>query len=914
MPSIRSGHFLRSFVILRAGAASLAMLVWAIAAQGQTFSISGTVTEAGTSNPVTDAEVCARLPDNSFPACNTTDSNGDYILNGLPAGTEYKVIARSPTYAAALYDGLEWPTTWAAGTAVAIGPGDATGINFEMMPGHTIGGQVTDAQTGDPLPGATICMLERATGLFAGDCAVSDQNGNYQTRAIQPGSDYAARLSDFPGYASELYDNVPYPASLDNATPIDISTADATNIHFALGPPPESATVTGTITDGDGNPVPDATVAIGEPASTGVLVFATTDGNGVYTAEIPIPATAPGVLPAAEREIVIEAAGPLHAPARFGAATAPACFFNCGGSDGALVVSAGDVVTANLQLPSGGNLAGRVEVSGSGNPLAGASIVLVGADETTLSNDFAATTDGSGDYQTSLAVPAGDYFLLAETPNQNFVTKAWNDRSCQWRSCPLESTDTVTINAGSLTDGVNFALEPGAVLSGRILPAGGVLVFDGAGRFLNFSFGDPWRVDALAGGSYYVEIRAFSSLDPFLRQLHNGEPCPWRECSRNRGEPLNVAPGATLDDLEYTLVSGGWIDGTAVDAATGLAPPVVPAANSSAVGSLDIVDAEGKVWDGADLEFDGSTVTILQRYAVPPGDYFVRTYDTFQGVGVGYTVLSDFVGSIPGFADQVSGGMPCAGQSCDLGMAVPVTISTDTATNLTIELEPGSNVSGSVVDDVSGDPLIGTTVKLVDIGNNTLAAAITDDSGEFDFGGFPAGTYYLRTSVAGRPGTGMFQEPVAYFDRVFGDASDCSEALCDPANGTPIILDGTADAGPFELRVTPGPVIEGRIIDQSTGLPINGGQVDVFDDLGEFVGTYVVSPFDGFYRTTALPPGTYTLVPEVSPAFVLATSASSPRAPNVRGQTGGFSVNLGTTSVQADTLIVQNYIFADDFE
>jgi hypothetical protein len=760
----------------------------------------------------------------------------------------------------------------------------------------------------DLLPGSTgyaahtYSLQERQ--LHDRGAASTSCETNATIGALSSFKERAACRSDarFDGIAEE---------AIQGVAPIEregrASGPDKPNSRLTAEPNGVTVTVSGTIRDATNNErtLSDVVVAVSDPGVDGVLAYATTDSEGWYSLDVSVPT--------ASREIIIEAAGPSHAPQRFGAASTPNCFFNCAGGDAAITVTAGDVVNANLELPPGGNLAGRIEAAGSDDPIVGASIVLVGADETTFSNDFAAATDINGDYQTPLAVPAGEYFLLAETPNQNFVTEAWNDRSCQWRSCPLESTNTVTINAGSLTDGVNFALQSGAVLSGRILPAGGVLVFDGAGNFLKRSYSDPWRVDALAGGSYYVEIRGFSSFDPFLRQLHNGEPCPWRECSRNRGEPLNVAPGGTLDDLEYTLVSGGWIEGTAVDASTGLAPSVVPSPDFPAVGSLDIIDADGTVWGGADLEFDGTDVRIVQRFAVPPGDYFVRTYDTFQGLGVGFTVLPDFVGSIPGFADQISGGLPCAGQSCDLGAAVPVTISTDTATNLTIELESGSNVSGSVVDDVTNASLTGATVKLVDIDNNMLAAAITDGNGVFDFGGFPAGTYYLRTSVAGRPGTGLFQEPFAYFDRVFGASSNCSEALCDPAVGTPITLDGTADAGPFELRVTPGPVIRGRIIDQSTDLPINGGQVDVFDDLGEYVGTYVVSPFDGFYQTTALPPGTYTLVPEVSPAFVVANGSDSVRTATDRGRVAGLDVVLGSVSVDADTFIVQDYIFSDDF-
>jgi hypothetical protein len=881
----------------------------------QAYSISGTVTDAGSGDPVTDAEVCARLPDNSFPGCSPTDANGAYTISGLAAGSEYKITARSPTYAAALYDGLLWPTRWESGTAVAVGPGDATGIDFQMVPGNTIAGRITDAQTHAPLSDVLVCILDRDTGLFAGECTLSDGNGDYVTGAIQPGDDYLAFVDNVPGYASETYDNQPWPTDRRNAKPIDISGGDATDIDFALGPPPESATVTGTVSDIDSSaPVANATVAISDPNAFGVLLYATTDAAGVYSIDVPIPAdTTRGVLPAAERQIIIEAAGPSHAPQRFGAASTPNCFFNCAGGDGAITVTAGDAVTANIQLPAGGNLEGTVTAADTGDPIENAAILIARGDSGFFSPDFAGSSDASGAYRTSLALPPGDYVIGAETRNRNFVTEAWNDVSCEWRRCPRGNADPVTIEAGSTTAGIDFALATGATLSGTLSPSGAIQVYDAAGRYLIYAF-DPWTVQGLAGGSYYIEIRPVLTDAPYQRELHNGEPCPWLECAPDRGAPINVPPGGTLENLDYTLSPGGFIGGTVVDAATGDTPVVDAPAGVQNLGSVDIIDLAGQVRGGADLIFDGTTVAIKQSFAVPPGEYYVRTYDSFYGVGVGYSIFPKYLGWMPGFADQLHAGVPCAGLDCNLGLATPITVTSGSTTGITIELQPGSNAFGSVVDDATGDPLVATTVKLVDVDNNLLAATITDDAGAFDFGGFPAGTYYLRTSVAGQAGTGTFRAPSEYFDRVHGDSSNCSEALCDPAAGTAITLDGSSDAGPFELRVRPGPVIRGQIIDQSTGLAIYGGHVDVFDDLGEYVGTYVVSPADGHYQTTALSPGTYTIVPEVSPAFVLATSSSSPSAPDVRGQTAGFTVNLGSTSVQADTLIVQNYIFGNQFE
>ena len=92
---------------------------------------------------------------------------------------------------------------------------------------------------------------------------------------------------------------------------------------------------------------------------------------------------------------------------------------------------------------------------------------------------------------------------------------------------------------------------------------------------------------------------------------------------------------------------------------------------------------------------------------------------------------------------------------------------------------------------------------------------------------------------------------------------------------TAVALTNGESVSGIDIQVDPGPIIRGRIVDAISGLTIAQGRVAVFDESDRLVGRYKISGVTGQYQTTALEPGTYTLVPEVSPAFEVVTDSSS---------------------------------------
>lgn len=691
----------------------------------------------------------------------------------------------------------------------------------------------------------------------------------------------------------------------------------------------ETATLSGTITAaGSGNPLEGITVVVNDTAHHFLnppLAEATTNAAGEWTATVEFPFDP-------ERTIFVEAAGPNHAPGRHGGEPIVNCYFNCGGAGGEFTITGGDDISGlDISLEPGGRLSGTITRASDDAPIEAARARPVPAGSPTLhySPQFEGVTDETGYYETSLAVAPGEYHLTAlPDPGDNYVIQAWQGYSCQLEQCPILDTDTIDITAGTVTGDLDFSLLAGATLSGTLTPDDiprVVRLFDGTGLMLGDFMFPPWEPDAdewtftgLAGGSYYVEFGPLSSQEPWLRILHNGLLCPFSGCDRATGDPLVLPAGASLSLPETTLESGGQIEGKLIDAATGEAPPIAVDEN---LHTYDIVSADGTVVGGGAIAVSEGEVRLTPSAALPDGEYFVRTYSAFLGDGIGFQRVTGSTGHgngyLPGYIDGMYPDVTCAGVKCDFSAAETVSVIDGEITSITIELSTGSNIEGSIVDDETGDPIQGAIARLVSAEGEILASVLTDQDGLFWFGAFPDGDYYLRTTMSGSTGMGHYGAQYRYFDHLHGADSVCSEMLCDPADGTAITLDGS-DAGPFELRVESGPVISGKITAQPSGLQLNNGHVEVFDESGSFVGSYRINPQTGQYQTTALAPGDYTLVPIVSPAYsAVTTGDTTPRSKLGPLSSTGFIVTIGTEDVSADLPVIDmgiDRIFDDRLE
>lgn len=690
---------------------------------------------------------------------------------------------------------------------------------------------------------------------------------------------------------------------------------------FSGGALAQSATIEGTVTEtGSTAPIDGAIVAVSDPTINFrfTLATGTTNASGEYSITLPMD-------PGATRDIVVEAAGPDHAPSRHGFTGTLPCFFNCGPGGEISLSDGSTLANIDLSLEPGGRVSGTITDADSGDPVAGATAGLLTPELQEYSFQFSGVSQADGSYTTGLAVQPGTYYLRSGGGGANYVTQAWDGYACELSVCPVADSDPVTITASAIAGGFDFELEPGATLSGELQPDGIqklIFLYNAAGQLLDIEVIETldlpetaWSFDGLAGGSYFVQLGPVTGDSNYVRVLHNGLLCPWSGCERARGTPLTIPAGSSLSLAPITLDQGGQIEGVIIDGSTNQPPAGVP--SDAQLGNYDIINASGTVVGGGTIREEGGDITLQTSSAVPAGDYYVRTYSEFFADGIGHTSIGSN-DAIDGYMDAIFPDTACAGIDCDLAAAGTVTVTTGGVTNLILEIQTGSTITGRVVDASTGAPIPEALVRVLNTSGDTIARVMADVDGEYRFGAFPAGDYFVRTSMSGHLGPGHGGVQNAYFDKLHGASGHCSESLCDTAEGTPITLDGNTDVNLGDLEVAGGPVISGQIVDAASGFPIPRGQVEVYTDAGEFVGRYKVAFADARYQTTALPPGTYTLVPDVSPAYGSVTTSGG-TTPSLAGRgtpAEGFTVEIGEDDVDADLQVVDlaiDRLFSDRF-
>lgn len=277
-----------------------------------------------------------------------------------------------------------------------VNRGDAPGQMGANLPGAILGsgappasgvaGTVTDATTGDPVPGAMVLALRTSDYTAAGGGA-ADLAGDYSI-SLTAGT-YFLYVIDRSGEHAPGFSGAPTVIHVTTGNVVDEDPAMA----MALG------SFTGTVTeDGTGDPVPGAVVVSldGNTIAPGRATIA--DGAGAYT----LGSMAPH----------------RHFLAFLDPTGAHRSEFHLDANDvldaTKLLVRPGAATTGNAsmarQTPTAGGavLDGTVTEDGSADPLEGVLVVALNAADFTLAR--AATTDADGRYL--LDVAAGDYRVI----------------------------------------------------------------------------------------------------------------------------------------------------------------------------------------------------------------------------------------------------------------------------------------------------------------------------------------------------------------------------------------------------------------------------------------------------------------------------------------------------------------------
>lgn len=416
--------------------------------------VSGTVTDATTGLPVSDARVYVYDLGGGYPTYvnnnnTTTDSNGNWSVAGLPTGT-YQVQFAPPypsKYASQYYNEV---VGGGPATPVALTAGTTTSnINAALTSAGQISGTVTDGTTNKPAPGVYVVALDQAGDQFS--YATTDSNGNYTLSGLAPSASY--RIAFYPAsgspLAAEFYSSG---STLQAATPVAVTEGQTVpNIDETLG---EGGSISGVVTD----------AATGYPLGGDDVTLTDDSGNQVYSQRYGMSTQPDGSydftnLPPGSYKVEFSSQGALGFQYYSHATTLSTAT--------SVTVGAGQAVTnIDGSLTQGGALKGRVTDAATGQPLANAEVEVLDARGDLLNWQF---SDPNGQYEVSGIAP-GTYYVEVMTDN-NGLTAPYQPEFYGGTGTLAGSTP-VTITAGQTTAGIDFAVPPGSASSPPVTATG----------------------------------------------------------------------------------------------------------------------------------------------------------------------------------------------------------------------------------------------------------------------------------------------------------------------------------------------------------------------------------------------------------------------------------------------------------
>ncbi len=554
----------------------------------------------------------------------------------------------------------------------------------------------------------------------------------------------------------------------------------------------------------------------------------------------------------------------------------------------------------NASLAIAGAISGTVTGGGGSTPIEMADVSIWTTDGTWITG---AHSDATGTYLVPALLP-GDYVVEVGSIGP-YAGEWYNDKATLW------TADTVTVNPGETTGGIDVGLAVGGWVEGTItddatgLPIANtqVTIDDVAG------IGFTSTVLTEADGTYATSlVPPGDYIAVFLTDDYDTE---WFDDASDQASAtvITVSAGAG-ETANAGLSSGGEFSGSVTDG------------NGSPIEGAEVIvySWEGTPGIGDQPEYLTDASGNYTATGVPEGDYFIRFaadshatiwYDgaadmasattvtmhpagsTISGIDavlphdpgiLGVVTDSSTTGPIAGVEVRVyTGDMiwmpPAATTVTDAGGAffVPLAAGDYTvefhheayvdewfddvssgwdATTVTVGSAGPTVVNASLVPgaaisgtvtDWTGAPVVGETVTAIMILDWTEASAVTDGAGNYMVDGLGAGEYVVQVD-------GGDQYAREYF-------SDCCDSYS-LNTAVVLILDAGDTNSGKDVELVAGASISGTVTAETGGVAIPDVLVTtVLDDGFSDEAAYVESWFaetagDGTYTVRGLPPGT----------------------------------------------------------
>jgi large repetitive protein len=747
--------------------------------------IKGVVRDRGTNQPLQGVSVIARLLSSSGPIIATTLTNGsgEYVFSSLSPNS-YTLVASRSGYGSD-----------SASTVVVANQTSLVDILLMSDPA-IVTGNVTDELTGETLSNVVL-RLFTSTGVLLAS-VMTDTNGDYTFNGLMPGR-YRLIAVD-PRYQRE---ELSFDAVSNEVSTIDFS------LNRIFG------NLRGQITDAEtGGALVGSLVIVFRSTDTDPIARALTDAEGNYF----VPSLPP------DTYNVVATAINYARNAR-----------------GATILADATTVTNIALIPDPATISGTVQSQG-GIPIPDATIKII-----SLNGVVAGTvsTDAAGLYQVS-NLAAGTYTLVASAPG-------YSNSNAGSILAPGEVKDNVNFtllqNAGSII-GVVSEGETGTPIAGAVIS-----VRNSIGTIISTTTTDvngSYIIRGIAPNSYTVSADKFGF-------------------STNVVGAVVRSDVTTNADISLSRISGN-ISGTVVDAQGN---PI-----TAQEVSIKLTDTSGVILNAVIADNSGQFMFMDIR----PGSYLLNvTTPGYQARTVSILVeanettntviqLSTSFGFLRGTVVEMSTGIPLNGArivvtditnnlvttgisdvngtffitNLPLG-SLNVTASKSnyasttkgviinegqtTETRLELMSDPGS-LTGVVTNRVTGEEIVGASIRVIDSTLATITTVLSGDNGEFSVPGLAPGRYQINVTAQN-----------------FNTILTGVDILPDITTNENIALE------PFPGRLT------GTVTDLQTGVPIANTSIEVraFGVSGPVVAV-TITDNNGRYIVTNLTPGVYTIV------------------------------------------------------
>jgi hypothetical protein len=406
--------------------------------------IHGRVTEDDGTTPVPNCSVQVYEYDSGYWVGGTmTDSNGDYVVGGVPAGI-HRVYAHS-TGSGLAYEYYSEASSYNDASSVNVTTGgDTNNIYFTLAIGGTISGYVYQQDGTTPISGVDVNLYSDRchNGHLMG--AQTNESGYFEFTELPLGAQFILRAdanNSGQYYISQWYDNLNDSEDCNQAT--FVTVGDSVNFNLTMG-----GAVSGSVKDNNGTDITGVSVGVdviaGDPCGNhqGIFGVWTDAADGTFTISGFPAGTYYLRTHPAESDYISE-----WLTSAYGSQ-------DCSAAE-SFTVAAGEMISGlEFRLEEGGTISGQVTHASDGQPIANVWVMAHHYDTDNWGNN--AQTDAQGYYAIE-GLPEGDFRVQVDTwnINLNVLEEFYNDVH-DW-----DTASRVPVTAGGTASNIDMALDYG---------------------------------------------------------------------------------------------------------------------------------------------------------------------------------------------------------------------------------------------------------------------------------------------------------------------------------------------------------------------------------------------------------------------------------------------------------------------